>query len=382
MFALTIFSFQKIKQKKAKKGGIVREDEDIEFIAVAKETNSQDNYQHNRIMLKQSKYHVEEDEENTGNTPKLIIPKFRFHQAQVTQMTIRMDLSDVHVYAISSWVLKLLAARPSMKEVQKEVLPLLVSRQFRSKGIASAFPQCTNKKKGNTTMAKESKKANDLLDQVLMEFEEKLTFKSSLGDESEVVEDDNTDGRSDTATTNNRKAIPFSVSAHVLSRPESKLTLRACTIPSYLYACREMVAHAVKTKNGDSTNSSKSRQSTSNNNKKTGKSTTESNTLSCLDNVRLDSKNNSMFLAGASLGDKVQVKSCTIGKNVKIGNRCRLNNVVVMDNAVIGDNCVLQNSVVSSNCSVGDNCNLNDCQLGPGASVSSGTKTKAESFMK
>ena len=88
-------------------------------------------------------------------------------------------------------------------------------------------------------------------------------------------------------------------------------------------------------------------------------------------------------MAGCSIGEKAQTKSCTIGKDVVLGDRTRLNNVLVKDGAKIGRNVVMQNSVVGVGAIIGDNCNLKDCNVAPKANIQSGTKTteKGESLL-
>lgn len=363
-------------------------------------------------MLKQSKYDVEEEEDNTGSTPKLAIPKHRFHSANISELMIRMDWSDVHVYALSPWVIKLLAARqPAMKEIQKELLPLLISRQFRSNGIASTFPSIKKKKQQQQLQKRQTDQHNNkvttddddddlILDQVIAGFEDKLRITSIVSPESssttedgeEDAEDQDDDSNNHNKKDHSKRIFPFSVSAQTLSRSESKLTLRACTIQAYLYACREMVQYAVKqqmmkpsSSSSNNTNSGTGKKGNKGDSSSSRGISLNSNSKICFpkDVLRLDTKNNSILLAsGTTIGDKVQVKSSTIGRNVKLGNRCRLNNVVIMDNVIIGDNCILQNSICGSDSQIGENCNLNDCQLGPGSSVSAGTKSKGESFMK
>jgi hypothetical protein len=46
-------------------------------------------------------------------------------------VSLRTNLLDVHLYAISNWVFRLMHARPGMHLFQAEVLPLLISRQYR-----------------------------------------------------------------------------------------------------------------------------------------------------------------------------------------------------------------------------------------------------------
>eukprot|EP00578_Thalassiosira_sp_NH16_P023393 CAMPEP_0181096704 /NCGR_PEP_ID=MMETSP1071-20121207/11175_1 /TAXON_ID=35127 /ORGANISM="Thalassiosira sp., Strain NH16" /LENGTH=337 /DNA_ID=CAMNT_0023179131 /DNA_START=433 /DNA_END=1447 /DNA_ORIENTATION=+ len=150
---------------------------------------------------------------------------------------------------------------------------------------------------------------------------------------------------------------PFVVSAQVLSRDASKLTLRACTLPSLLYGCGEIASRTLKLDPAVSSSLVPR-------------------------GARLSAKYDSVLMPGCSLGERVQTKSCTIGSNVTLGDRAKLNNVVVMDGARVGANTVLQNSVVGAGAKIGENCNLKDCQVGPGAEVAGGTKTseKGEAF--
>ena len=124
----------------AKKGGLSRDDEDIDFIGLSSPPTAQSPHQPSyprRLVLKQSKVVVEEDE-GTGSTPKLNLPKGRFrHPGGPTSMSVRTDLYDLHVYALSPWVVKLLSVRSGLSSLQKELVPLLISRQFR--GVAAAF---------------------------------------------------------------------------------------------------------------------------------------------------------------------------------------------------------------------------------------------------
>lgn len=164
---------------KAKKGGFSRDEEDIEFIGTTFPTVDC----MRRVVLKQSKVDVEEDEDFVGKTPKLIIPKAKL---EVTcGLNLRTDLLDIHVYVFAPWVRHLLDERRNITSLQEDLVPLLVSRQF--SGIASTF--------GNNASALD----HDLKDD------------------------------------------PFAVVAQVLPRGP-RLALRACTIPSYLFACREIVS--------------------------------------------------------------------------------------------------------------------------------------------
>jgi len=186
---------------KARKGGIARDDDEIEYIALSSAppttnnntrpqhpsstpTSSLSHYHHQcqppvaRILFKQSKYSVEEDVENTASTPKLTIPKALFHtnstggSSDGTTMTIRTEWSDVHVFVVSSWVVKLLHARPGVRDLAKELIPLLVKRQFR--GVRSTFGRIKDSMSGKTLgvvmpaeQKEEEEKRRELLEGVL-----------------------------------------------------------------------------------------------------------------------------------------------------------------------------------------------------------------------
>jgi len=439
---------------KIKKGGLAREDQDIEYIALThiqhlhhiptlttstpslttsssstlpliNQTISSSSFAPilsfatkavpQRVILKTSKFSIEEDEENTGSTPKLRIPKARFHATYMyhtmspsakSSFSIRNDWSDIHAYVFSPWILHLLQSRPTIKDIQKDLIPLLISRQF--KGVKATFLGTSfDTLHCGSGSEKENRKA--LLDQLLAQ---DPTFLCSHNNPPEERNHPitNEDGRKSTMSSvlsttslnssmmasstsatsptvhtlpstasihrDDHQDFPYLVNAQVLTRAISKLTLRACTIPSYLYACREMASRyclmsdvaAVNIKNQTLPSSSSS-------------STTTATYFETLPKGSIiDRKTQSILLPDVSLADKVQIKSCTLGARSKVGAKSRLNNVVIMDDVVIGENCVLQNSVVSSHCIIGENSNLNDCQVGPKAVVSPGTKAKGESF--
>lgn len=288
---------------------------------------------------------VVEEDEGTGSTPKLILPKGIFHHAGGPASTmIRTDVHDLHVYALSPWVVRLLSVRTGLSSLQKEVLPLLISRQFR--GVAAAF---------GSTALEGSSDGRETLESVLAASpfaidaaaDGTVSITASNGDDGDQNGGLSAEGRSSPPSP------PFSISAQVLDRRTSRLTLRCATIPSYIYGCREIVAAAVNDGNRAFPEGSK-----------------------------VNAKFQSLLLPGATVGEKVTLKSSTIGQGAKVGSRCRLNNVIIMDGVSVGDNCILQNSVLGARSVVLENCNLNDCQVAPGAEVPSLTKEKGESFTR
>lgn len=438
------------ESSKAKMNLFVRNEEDVEYIALSSEIPSPPSLSlanlsgvdgsgpspSRRVVLKRSKLEVEEDE-GTGSTPKLLVARRLLHAAGVDRredrtknggrrrrrlmtatsdttvidmspsISLHTDLHDVHLYVISNWVFDLIHARPKMHSFQAEVLPLLISRQF--KGIEAVF--------GPTVLKEETNR--DRLRQVLKDIDRVhvhgdykgcgvvnktstllgmyASGKVSGGLKGFIPDDDdndNVDGMnsaggsggdlmdpSSTATTtpktvpdissNNSSALQtttttttrhrYAVSAQVLSRDASSLTLRTCTIPSLLYGCSEVTSRILKVEPDTTASSSSSSLVTK--------------------GARLSTKFNSIIMPICTLGEKVQTKSCTIGQNVVLGDKAKLNNVLVMDGATIGSNTVLQQCIVGVNANIGMNCNLKDCQVGPSAVVKAGTKSlKGEAF--
>jgi hypothetical protein len=92
---------------KQKKGGLAREEEDIDYIALSyTSTDTSTPVTPPRVVWKQSKIDVETDEDYVGTTPKLVLPKPRLRHG-VTR--VRTEWSDLHVYAFSPWVRRLIS---------------------------------------------------------------------------------------------------------------------------------------------------------------------------------------------------------------------------------------------------------------------------------
>lgn len=239
-----------------------------------------------------------------------------------------------------------------MKDLGKEFVPFLVSRQFR--GVKSSFG--LGNKKGAVT--DEDTDAVEALIETMNELKlDEACRRLSMTDHG-IDRDFDDDDKED---------YPFLVAAQILSREHSKLSLRSSTLTSYAYACREVITNAIAaSKAVDESKIKKGKR--------------DFCSLYLPENTQIDAKNNSIILPESTLGEKVVVKSSTIGKGVSIGGRCRLNNVIIHDNCKIGENSVLQNTTISEGCVIGDNCNLNNCKLRTKASIPTGTKSKGESF--
>lgn len=257
-----------------------------------------------RIVLKQSKLDVESDEDMTGSTAKLQVPKPLLRNGR---LVVRTSWNDVHVYSFAPWVRRLLVSRKNLSSIQEDLLPLLISRQFRGK--KAAFGRSLEEKQESDKEDEEG---------------------GSMGALAEIEIDEN----------------PFSIEAFLLP---NKSMVRANTISSFQFACREAVA------NGAS--------------------------LRMPEESKWNGKFQTLVLSNSTLGAKINMKSTTVGSGCELGAKCRLNNVVIMDNVTIGENCSLQNTIIGPGAKLGNNCSLNDCQVGPGKGLPAGTKEKGESFL-
>jgi hypothetical protein len=330
---------------KAKKGGLSRDEEDIEYIALSFPTLNwmQQTYITNQplpqIIFKQSKQTVEADHDMTGSTAKVQIPKARLcHGQQQQELVIRTEWSDVHVYSLAPWVRQLIRSRRNLSSLQEDLMPLLIARQHRGK-------RATFGKAGLEALA-ESIKENQQEENLNAGDNNKNTSSSpssSLAGDSPISDDPQGDNSDQHDGLDDK---PYSVQALLLP---SKLALRSNTIPAYLFACKEAVAAA--------------------------------NQSMLPEGSRWNSKFQTLILEGTTLGAKINMKSSTVGKHCQLGDKCRLHNVVIMDGASIGEGCSLQNTIVGHGAQIGNNCSLNDCQVGPGMVIPPSTKEKGESFM-
>lgn len=308
---------------KQKKGGLGRDEEEIEYIALSYTSPTSVP----RLVLKQPKIDVHDNEAMVAETPKLALPKSLLRSGGVTR--VRTDWNDVHVYVFSPWVRRLVVERKTLMTAQGDLLPLLVSRQFQ--GVTATFG---------------GKVEKDLVAEIVRTSPDLAT--RNLAD---PIEDG--DLRSQQSLSESQ-AKDYAVLAHVQDE-----AVRSQSISAYLHASREILTHASNP---------------------AGPPNDKNVCLAFPPLTSVRSKFNSILLPGATTGEKVTFKSASVGSNCKLGTKCRLNNVVIMDDVTIGDNVILQNSIVGKGCSIGDNCNLNDCQVAPGHSIPSGEKVKGEAL--
>ena len=203
-----------------------------------------------------------------------------------------------------------------MVSIKGDLIPLLVDSQFQ--GVESAFGD------------KEDAKAV---------YQQSFPTDTNGEDVIEVVAKD---------------THMFAVRAQVVSAASA---MRACTVPAYLVACREIVTLGL----ADSRKGNP-----------------------CLvfpSGAHLNTKFNSVIMKEAEIGEKNVIKSSVLDSGTKLGAKCKLNNVVVMSNATIGDNVILQNAVLGEGCVIGENCSLSYVRVAPGKVIPPGTKEKGDLSM-
>ena len=399
-----------------------RDKEDIEYIALSfpqnrsSSSSSSSSWKSNndrsnksslpRIVLKKSKLYVEADEDMTSSTAKLVVPKSRLRgRDEGERLVIRTEWSDVHVYSLAPWVRQLIVARTkNLSSIQEELIPLLISRQYRGKratfgkSVLASLATTRNgdddevvvvENDGGCSDDPANASATGTENNNIVPNNKNGSSVESSSSSSSSTSNNNEDSSENGETTNkqtkkssrlSKEAViddePYSVLAVVLP---AKTTLRANTVPAYLFACKEAVANC-----GAATvdaNASSSSSSSGNTNTTTNNNNNNNNTIRMPKGSKRNGKFQTLTLEGSNLGSKINMKSSTVGKSCTLGDKCRLNNVVIMDGATIGEQCSLQNTIIGFGAKLGNNCSLNDCQVGPGMEIPSGTKEKGEPFV-
>jgi UDP-3-O-[3-hydroxymyristoyl] glucosamine N-acyltransferase len=327
---------------KQKKGLFSRDEEDIDYMAISGD---------GQLVWKQPKLDVEDDKEMVGSTPKLVLPKARLPQSQLssfgtTTLRVGTEWNDVQCYCLAPWVRRLLVVRtaPLVQSLRHDLLPLLIQRQ--SKGIAATL--------GRTV-------ALETIESLVMDSRVQLVSKSAHA---------STRADASTGLPQEEARLPqldYSVLAHVTT---DTLVVRATSIAAYLYANRE-VTYAIAAPSPLPTRAQTLPAVVPQ----------KSATFAVPEGALVHAKMHSIVLADCQVAEKVTFKASVVGRHCQLGTNCRLNNVVLHDDVVVGDQAMLQNTIVGHHAVIGDNCSLNDCQVGANVSIPSGTKAKGEAFM-
>eukprot|EP00934_Nitzschia_sp_Nitz4_P008065 Nitzschia sp. Nitz4//scaffold65_size103378//90226//91829//NITZ4_004482-RA/size103378-augustus-gene-0.89-mRNA-1//-1//CDS//3329556288//8055//frame0 len=270
---------------KAKKGSLSRDDEDIEYIGLSYPVPTKIPTLP-RIVLKQPVIDAEA-EDLTGSTPKLAIPKARLRMGR---LVVQKSWNDVHVYSLPPWTRHLIASRTNLSSFQEDLLPLLISRQFR--GTKATFSS------GTTTTEKDPADDNDN--------ENTPEWQKHVDDE------------------------PYNVTALVLP---NKTVLRSNTFAAYQYACRETVAAGAKPLPPNA--------------KWNGKFQTlvlEGSSLGAKINMK-----SSIVGKNCELGDRCRLNNVILMDGVVLGDNCSLQNTILGPGARLGNNCSLNDCQVGPN---------------------------------
>ena len=337
---------------KAKKGGLAREPEEIEYMALAMPSKTtpttamSSSTMSPRLIWKIGKLQAEQDEDFTltGQTPKLNIPKARLRTTgSASVVKVRNDWNDLHVYVLSPWVVRLVQAKTSILHLQRDLLPLLIRRQF--VGKVETFGQGV-----------EPHRVLEILEELEDENNNSVWGNMMSPKDAHGNGNNNNNNNITTPAAHTAKLMKphqtYSVLAHVVKTG----AMRSSSLPAYLYASKEMLQTLVA-------NPAMRRNEPR---------------LTLPANSTTNAKFVSLLLPDAQIGDKPTLKASIVGRGCRLGNKCRLNNVILMDGVQLGDNVVLQNTIVGPAATIGDNCSLNDCQVAAGMQVASGTKEKGE----
>jgi hypothetical protein len=364
---------------KQKKGGLAREDEAIEYTALAYDSNNNNNNNSThttpRLIWKQSKFDVESDEHFTGDTPKLVLPKPRLRLG-ATAVKVQTNWNDLHVYVLSPWVRRLLVTRTSLLSIQHDLIPLLIARQ--TKGICATFGSKMDKVKVHEILRSNTDSRNNNHDDDddsthSPHSSHPMASSNGLSKVPRATSSSSSEGKQGDVMAG---VVPrwltsqYAVLAHVIP---GAAAVRANSIPAFLHASKELVTQLITVSSGASG--------------ATNTTPTQCAANPCLfvpHNSTIRAKSQSVILpetAHDMLGDKITFKSTIVGRYCKVGHKCRLNNVILFDNVTLGDNCIIQNTIIGPSAVIGDNCSLNDCQVAPSKVVASGTKHKGEALL-
>ena len=218
----------------------------------------------------------------TGSTAQLELPKPRLSHGK---FVVRTEWSDIHVYSLAPWVRHLLLTRKSLSSIQNDLLPLLISRQFRGK---------------------------------------KATFGSSL----EEKEEDEEGKENSTTLIPIIDEEPYAVSALVLP---NKTVLRMNNIQSYLFANKETVANGATLR----------MPSDSKWNGKFQSLVLKGSSLGAKVTMK-----SSIVGSSCNLGSKCRLNNVVIMDDVTIGENCSLQNTIIGSGSKLGNNTSLNDCQV------------------------------------
>jgi translation initiation factor eIF-2B subunit gamma len=223
---------------------------------------------------------VEADEDMTGSTAKLEVPKSRLRHGK---LMVQLSWDDVHVYSLAPWTRELLQARKGLSSLQEDLLPLLIARQFRGK---------------RATFGKS-------LEEKLRENEEKENTQTPQMDDS-----------------------PYFVGAVVLA---ARTVVRVNTISAIHFACREAVVNGADlTMPRESKWNGKFQTLVLKDSTLGAKISMKSTVVG--ESCELGAKcklNNVVIMDNVTIGENCSLQNTVIGPGAKLGNNCSLNDCQV-----------------------------------------------------
>ena len=388
--------------KESKKTGVRREEEEVDAIGYIRRDNEP---LCSRLVIKENVEDIEarKEEEGTGETPKLLFTKglVNWSMREGGNFRLSTDLSDLHVYVLTPWVVELVRAR-GLESLSDDLIPLLIRKQ-ESGIVRDCYPAdflfgqqeegnpdnpgATDNNATNSHPATPERNVRSGVSRSIS-----IGSKGSVTSISSSVESGNDLSPSDDGVGTGNAGDDdgcldkeFVVNALIIPRGR-RLALRACTFSNYIFANREVVSHALTSPTliggiGGEDGGSGTDVGLQEVSKDMKPFKMAFPTLANKLDGKLHAKDSTLVLKGADLGTmakKCNFKNSVIGAGVRISGKVSIKNSVILPHATIGEGTQLENAVVGVGADVMKNVSLKDCQVQGGATVNVGTKLNGE----
>lgn len=322
------------------------------------------------------------------------------------RMRLRSDLIDTGIYCMSYWILEFLAAKKHISTIRTDLIPYLVRRQYqdrsylrqhvpglehRKRGLQVLEPWLVQTKSIHDSFMSPSLELNPASDQeaksCIAEMSSSCFLSPVLSTRPTTSSAVNTNASSDDSVA---PSVSLSHQSSIDAIDESPDLLRCYSVLvdsppedcQYPVICQRITnSQAYMSINSFMPFVALPTQSTKSSavfkwfcgwNPYAGPQALSSNTIL--------KKEQSILGEGVECGEKVTLKSCTIGKMTKIGAKSKLNQCVIMQNVQIGDNCTIQNSIISDNVVIENGCSLKHCYVGANVKLKESTAIKSETI--
>lgn len=300
------------KDKKTEKDKTTEENLDSQYIGLDEKTG--------RLVYFQSQADVEDG---------LAINKSLLRRHP--NLTMYTRLKDAHLYLFAHWVIDLLCEMRMINDIQSELVPLMVKRQFSSNWL-----KWRARNKSNS-------QALALLMSHAPSYSSSSAYNASASAASPAFEEDE------------------AFRCYVYTAPPACFCQRANSMSAWKNMNHELAADPEYTYTPWALMASDNQAT---------------HMARMFPKAQLGGQVH--VAKSVTLGDYVNIKRSTVGYNCKIGNSVKLINCIVMENVTVEDGCTLQDCILSPGCTVQKNCSLKDCKIGPNFTVSAASKQSVQ----